>query len=482
MISWVALWRDHANLLSENSSGPHGAKRVLDLAIGNILQRLLGGLAAVVIAAAPLWPANAAGLYDAEHFELANGMEVVVISDHRAPVVTQMIWYKAGAADEPPGQSGIAHFLEHLLFKGTKTVASGEFSKVVARNGGRENAFTSFDFTGYFQTVASDRLEIVMRLEADRMRNLVFEEESFEAERKVVLEERRSRTDNDPSAQFAEQLSAAQYLNHPYGIPVIGWEHEIRALTIERVRAFYNAHYGPNNAILTIAGDVTPDQVRRLAEKYYGSISRVDVPPRERPKEPPQIAARRLDFSHPQIARPSFRRTYLAPSTSAGKTEHALPLVLLSEILGGGSTSRLYQSLVVKQKIAANSGSFFSASGLDRSRFYVYASPSENHSLDEVEAGVDKVIADVMESGVSEEALARAKTGFIAATIYARDNVRSAARIYGRALTTGRTVEHVKSFPERIEKVTADDVRQAARYVFDLRRSVTGRLHPEPAS
>ena len=446
------------------------------------LQRLFVGFAAAVVTTLAFVPGHAAGLYDAEHFELANGMEVVVISDNRAPVVTHMIWYKAGAADEPPGESGIAHFLEHLMFKATTTVASGEFSKVVARNGGRENAFTSFDFTGYYQTVASDRLEIVMRLEADRMRNLVLDEESFEAERQVVLEERRSRTDNDPAAQFAEQLSAAQYLNHPYGTPVIGWEHEIRALTIKSVRAFYDAHYGPNNAILTVAGDVTPDNVRRLAEKYYGGIARVDVPARVRPKEPPQIAARRLDFSNERIARPSFRRTYLAPSTSSGKTEHALPLVLLSEILGGGSTSRLYRSLVVDQKIAASSGSFYSASGLDLSRFYVYASPSETHTLDEVEAGVDKVIANVIENGVSEEALARAKTGFIASTIYARDNVRSAARIYGRALTTGRTVEHVKTFPERIKKVTAEDVRRAAAYVFDLRRSVTGRLHPEPAS
>ena len=445
----------------------------------SVFRHFAAGLTIVAVAVSAQLSAQAAGLYDADHFELANGMQVVVISDHRAPVVTHMIWYKVGAADEPPGRSGIAHFLEHLMFKGTTTVASGEFSKVVARNGGRENAFTSFDFTGYYQTVASDRLEIVMRLEADRMRNLVFEEQSFEAERQVVLEERSSRTDNDPSSLFAEQLTAAQYLNHPYATPVIGWEHEIRALTVDEVQAFYDRHYGPNNAVLTVAGDVTPDVVRRLAEKYYGVIAPVDIPPRVRPQEPPQIAARRLEYSHERIARPSFRRTYLAPSASAGKTEHALPLVLLSEILGGGSTSRLYQSLVVEQKIASSSGAYYSGSGLDQSQFYVFASPADGRSLADVEEAVDAVIAEIVENGVSEAALARAKTGFIASTIYARDNVRSAARIYGRALTTGRTVEHVKTFPERIEKVTADDVHRAARHVFELRRSVTGLQSPE---
>ena len=450
---------------------------MLGIDVTNRFRRIAGGTVAIAIALAK--PVGAAGLYDADHFTLANGLEVVVVSDHRAPVVTHMLWYKAGAADEPPGKSGIAHFLEHLMFKGTQTVPPGEFSKVVARNGGRENAFTSYDFTGYYQTVASDRLGIVMRLEADRMRNLVLEQPSLEAERQVVLEERRSRTDNNPAARFAEQVTAAQYLNHPYGIPVIGWEHEIRALTLADVRSFYDTHYGPNNAVLTVVGDVNTEAVRHLAEKYYGPIAPLAVPPRVRPQEPPQLAARRLVHSDRQVARPSFRRTYLAPSATAGQTEHALPLVLLAELLGGGSTSRLYQSLVVEQKIADSSGSFYSGSGLDLAQFYVYASPSEGHSLAEVESAVDAIIVDVVENGVGEEALARAKTGFISSTIYARDNVRTAARIYGRALTTGRTIEHVKTFPQRIEKVTASDVHRAAKHVFDQRRSVTGLLRPE---
>ena len=438
-------------------------------------QRIAG---AVAIGLAATGTASAAGLYDADHFTLANGLEVVVVSDYRAPVVTHMLWYKAGAADEPPGKSGVAHFLEHMMFKGTATVAPGEFSRIVARNGGRENAFTSFDFTGYYQTVASDRLEVVMRLEADRMRNLVLEARSFEAERQVVLEERRARTDNDPAARFAEQVAAAQYLNHPYGIPVIGWEHEIRALTMADVRAFYDAHYGPNNAVLTVAGDVTTATVRRLAETHYGPLAPVAVPPRARPQEPPQLAARRLDHSDRRIARPSFRRSYLAPSGSGGASEHVLPLILLAEVLGGGSTSLLYRALVVERKVAASSGAFYSGIALDPVRFHIFASPSEGRSLAELEAAIDGVIGGVLENGVGDAALARAKTGFIAATIYARDNVRGAARVYGRALATGRTVADVKRFPERIEKVTAADLHRAAKHVFDRRRSVTGLLRP----
>ena len=444
---------------------------------GRKFWRAAGVAIAAAIGLAP--PAGAVGLYDdAEHFALANGLEVVVVSDHRAPVVTHMLWYKAGAADEPPGKSGVAHFLEHLMFKGTATVAPGEFSRIVARNGGRENAFTSFDFTGYYQTVASDRLAVVMRLEADRMRNLVLEGRSFEAERQVVLEERRSRTDNDPAARFAEQVAAAQYLNHPYGIPVIGWEHEIRALTMADVRAFYDAHYGPNNAVLTVAGDVTTETVRRLAEAHYGPLAPVAVPPRTRPQEPPQLAARRLDHSDGRIARPSFRRSYLAPSAGGGASEHALPLMLLAEVLGGGSTSLLYRALVVERQVAASSGAFYSGVALDPVRFHIFASPNEGRSLAELEAAIDGVIGEVIENGVGEAALARAKTGFAAAAIYARDNVRGAARVYGRALATGRTVADVRRFPERIEKVGVADIHRAAKHVFDRRRSVTGLLRP----
>ena len=260
-------------------------------------------MAALVLATAP----GRAGLFNPEKFTLENGMRVVVIPDHRAPVVTHMVWYMVGAADDPPGKSGIAHFLEHLMFKGTAQVPPGEFSKIVARNGGRDNAFTSQDYTGYVQSVAADKLELVMRLEADRAANLVLTEAVVDPEREVVLEERRSRTDNEPSAILSEQLAAAQFLAQPYGVPVIGWEHEIRTLTKDDALDFYRTYYVPNNAILVVAGDVTAAQVRPLAEKYYGALAAGQPPPRLRPQVPRRRKSPTLCFSSAR-ARTTTRR------------------------------------------------------------------------------------------------------------------------------------------------------------------------------
>ena len=235
-----------------------------------------------------------AGVFNPETFTLKNGMQVVVISNHRAPIVRHMVWYKVGAADEPRGKSGIAHFFEHLMFKKTTTLKSGEFSRIIAKNGGRDNAFTSHDYTGYHQSIAVDRLGIVMKLEADRMRGLILEDDQIEPERQVVLEERRSRTDNSPGAKLSEQMSAAMFINYPYHDPVIGWEHEIKALTKADLMKFYDQWYRPNNAILVVAGDITAAQLRPLAEKYYGSLPRGADVKRERTIEPPPNAAIRV--------------------------------------------------------------------------------------------------------------------------------------------------------------------------------------------
>jgi zinc protease len=231
-------------------------------------------------------------------FTLDNGLEVVVIEDHRTPAVTQMLWYRAGAADEPPGVSGIAHFLEHLMFKGTDTREPGEFSEIVEAQGGRDNAFTSWDYTGYFQRVAADRLELIMELEADRMANLAFTEAEWLPERDVILEERGQVVESNPGRVFQEQMSAALYKNHPYGIPIIGWRHEMEDLTDEDAMAFYDAHYGPNNAVLIVAGAVTPEEVRELAEEHYAPIPpNPDIRERQRPQEPPHLAERRLTYT-----------------------------------------------------------------------------------------------------------------------------------------------------------------------------------------
>ncbi len=430
--------------------------------------------ASLGLAASSAW----AGLFNPNLFTLENGMQVVVIEDHRAPVVTQMVWYKVGAADEPVGKSGIAHLLEHLMFKGTKAAPGKTFSQTVAANGGRENAFTAHDFTGYFQTLAADRLEAVMRLEADRMTNLTLSEEDVATEREVVLEERRSRTENEPSALLSEHVSAAQFLALPYRIPVIGWAHEIRQLTRTDALEFYRRYYAPDNAILIVAGDVKTADVRKLAEKYYGVIPASGKATRNRPVEPPQIAARRVELRDDRVRQPAWRRTYTAPSVMSGETEHALPLDLLANILGGGTTSRLYQDLVVEQKIAASAGAWYSGDSVDLARFGFYAQPQPGGDLAGVEAAVDATIAKLLADGVTDEEMARAKSGMIAAATYARDSVRRTARIFGGALVIGLTAEDVETWPERVEAVTAEQVLAAARHVLDLRRSVTGLLLP----
>ncbi len=445
-------------------------------------------LAVVILALGYAWlppPVAQAADFLARTFRLENGLQVVVIPDHRAPIVTQMVWYRIGAADEPLGKSGIAHVLEHLMFKGTKAVPGGEFSKIVARNGGRDNAFTDQDYTAYFQNVAADRLELIMKLEADRMANLALTEEAFAPELKVVIEERRMRTDNQPLAQLLEQMQAVQYLVHPYRVPIIGWMHELEKLTLADAQEVYRRYYAPNNAILVIAGDVTLEQVRRLAEKYYGAIPARDTPPRQRAKEPPQIAARRIVLTDAKVRQSRIIRSYLAPSSVAGRTGDAVPLQVLAEILGGGTTSRLYQDLVVKRRIAATAGAFYDPDTLDQTTFGIYAIPKPGPPEEaaalarEVETAADAVIAAVIESGVTDDELARARETLVAAAVYARDSAFGMANVYGRALAIGETVEDVAAWPDRVRAVTVDDVQRAARDLFDIRRSVTGVLLPE---
>ncbi len=438
------------------------------------MRKLLSALLLCGIA----WPAQA-GLFNPTETVLDNGMRVIVIEDHRAPVVTHMVWFPAGSADEPPGKSGIAHFLEHLIFKGTEKISGGEFSKIIARNGGRENAFTSYDFTGYYQNLASDRLELVMELFADRMENLKITEEDVRNERQVILEERNSRVDNDPNALFGEQMAAAQYLASPYGRPVIGWRHEMEQLSRQDALDWYRAYYAPNNAILIVAGDVDPANVIELAKKHYGPLKRRPVPQRLRPQEPPQLAERRLSYSDPRVRQPSFRRSYLAPSRMTGETKHSLPLTVLSDILGGGSTSRLHRKLVIEQKLAAGAGAYYSGLRLGRTGFGVYATPVPGGDVKKLEPAIDAVIADLLENGVTEEEVARAKFGLKSGAIYARDNMFSGARIFGRALTVGMTAQEVESWPERVDKITVEQVNDAAAFVFDRQRSVAGYLLPK---
>jgi zinc protease len=420
----------------------------------------------------------------ATSFNLANGIQVVVVPDHRAPVVTHMVWYRVGAADELPGKSGIAHFLEHLMFKSTDKIPMGEFSKIVARLGGQDNAFTSQDTTAYFQRVAKERLQDMMEMEADRMVNLRLTEKEVLTERDVILEERRSRIENNPSAILDEQMEAALYQSHPYGIPVIGWEHEIAALTPDDAMAHYKRYYAPNNAILVVSGDVTVDEVRRLAEATYGKIPANPAvgTTRFRPSEPPHRAARRVALEDPRAGKPSWHRSYLAPSyTTAGKGE-AEALELLMKIVADGPTSRIYKKLVVEAGAASSAGGWYSGSGRDSGKIGLYAVAADGSSLDRIETLVGEMLAEVVANGVSEAELKRAKASLVADFVYESDSQATLARRYGFGLTAGRTIPEIEGWPEAIGKVDLESIKQVARKHLDIRNSVTGTLTPAPSA
>ena len=415
----------------------------------------------------------------ATEFMLANGMQVVVVPDHRAPVVTHMVWYRVGGSDEPPGTSGIAHFLEHLMFKSTDKIASGEFSKIVSRLGGQDNAFTSQDATAYFQRVAKDRLGQVMQMEADRMVNLKLTEQEVLTERAVILEERRSRVENNPQAILDEQMNAALYYSHPYGIPVIGWEHEMAQLSREDALTFYKRHYAPNNAILVVTGDVTPEEVRRLAQDSFGKVpANPAIRPRKRPIDPEPRAARRVELKDPRAGKESLQRYYVTPSYVTAAPGEAEALDLLMKIAASGSTSRLYQKLVVDDRLASSAGGWYSGSGLDSGKIAVYAVPADGVGLDKVEAAIDAVVAEIRDKGVTEAELERAKKAYLADYVYDSDNQSTLARRYGWGLVIGRTVADLDAWPERIAKVTLADIKKVAGKYLDLRRSVTGTLLP----
>ena len=442
-----------------------------------------GAAAAAIVLLATLRPAPApAQVFNPETFTLSNGMQVVVVTNRRSPIVSHMVWYKVGAADEKHGKSGIAHFLEHLMFKATKTLPSGEFSRIVAREGGRENAFTSFDYTGYFQNVERGRLEIVMRLEADRMSNLLLTDAEVDPERDVILEERRSSIDNRPGARLREQMGAATFVNHPYGRPVIGWMHEMRALTRADAEEWYATYYAPNNAALIVAGDIDAAELKPLAEKYYGAIKPKALPPRVRPQEPPPQAARRVQLKDRQVSQPWLGRSYLAPSYRGGETRHAYALQVLSEILGGGTQSRLYREVVLDKNVATGADASYSAFALDMTTFDISASPRSGVELSALEAAIDATIAKLLEGGVSEQEVEDAKARMRASAIFARDSLQGGARIFGIALTTGMEVADVEEWPRRIAAVTPAQVMAAARAVLRAERSVTGELLPDPPS
>lgn len=435
----------------------------------------------IVGLAAALSMTGQAGADTVSTYRLDNGMDVVVIEDHRAPVVVHMVWYRIGAADEPAGHSGIAHFLEHLMFKGTDDVGEGEFSAIVEAQGGNDNAFTSNDYTAYFQRVAADRLDLMMKLEADRMRDLRLTEEDVLTERDVILEERGQRTDSDPGALLSEQMAAAQFLNHSYGVPIIGWRHEIAALSRQDALDFYQANYAPNNAILVVAGDVVPEDVLKMAQTHYGPLAPSDrITPRARPIEPPQLAERRMVLADERVSEPYMIRTYLAPERNSGDQAQAAALTMLAELLGGsGTTSVFARALQFETQTAVWASAFYNGTSVDPDTFGVAIMPAPGISLADAEAALDGVIAKFLKDGVNPDDFARIKAQVRASEIYARDDAQALAREYGEALAVGLTVQDVQDWPAALQAVTPEDVMAAAKLVLDRKQAVTGWLTQE---
>ncbi len=448
---------------------------------------LIAAVAVVVLGGGLFW-ANQQGALDRikpksapdiEQFTLGNGMQVVVIPNTRVPAVSHMIWIKAGAADDPQGKSGLAHYLEHLMFKGTKNVPDGEYSKRIEALGGQYNAFTSADFTGYYVNIAREHLPMVMELEADRMQGLLPPLQVFEKERDVIVEERKSRTDSQPSALLAEQMGSTLYQHHPYRIPIIGWMHEMKTLSAEDAKAFYDRYYHAANMILVVAGDITRKELEPLANRFYGGMKKREVAPRNWTQEPPHRAAKRVVMVHPQVRQLRWQRAYLAPSLVSGQTRRALPLEVLVQWLGGGQTSQLYRELVVDKKLATSASASYTSLTRGPSELTIYVTPAPNVSVKEIEAAVDALLARVTSTLMSKADLKRTQTLLKADAIYAQDGLQQVAYYIGylRALDLG--LEHYTNWTKDVDAVTAQQVRAAAHAVFRLKQSVTGILKPK---
>ncbi len=423
-------------------------------------------------------PLNAEPSPDITSFTLDNGLEVIVIPNHRVPAVNHTLWFKIGAADDPSGKSGLAHYHEHAMFLGTTKYKSGEYSSIISSNGGEQNAFTGYDATAYFVNISKENLPLAMAMEADRMGDLTATDSDMEKEKQVIIEERRMRIDNNPDALLSEQVNAALFRNHPYHWPSIGWQHEMNGLTRQDVINFHKKWYHPNNAILIVSGDVTPEEVRPLAEKYYGPIPRAEVPKRIWNDEPPQRGERRIIMHHPQVTQPELSRTYATVSLGYGNSEEALPLFVLAQILGGGKASRLYHALVADQKIASAVSVDYNGFARGPGEFSIDIVPEQGVGTEKLEEAVDRQLAEFLKNGLTPDELERAKTLLKAETIYARDGLSGVANIMGWIRMIGLGTDYFSNWPKLVDKITAQQVMDAAKDTLKREQAVTSLLLP----
>lgn len=444
----------------------------------NCFRRRLALGAIAVLAAGAVGPA--AGQQDPKVFQFAlqNGMQVIVVPDHRAPIVTQMLWYRVGAVDDPPGVSGLAHFFEHMMFRGTAKVPGNQFALTIARNGGEDNAFTTHDYTAFYEQIAKDRLKLVMGLDADRMASLDLSDPNVRTERDVVLEERRMRIDNNPEALMREQMDAALYLSHPYGKPVIGWPEEVHRIGRAEAQDYYNRHYAPNNCILVVAGDVPPDEVRDDAEATYGKVAARELRPRAEYAQPQRLGESRLTVYRDDVKVPILLRFYRVPSYPEAKPGEAEALEVLAQLMGGDATSALYRELVVKRRLASDAGASYEGYSRDDGQFGLYAVPRPGVRMDVLEQALDAIVRSYSSAAPKTADLERAKTQLVADAVYRRDNQYELASAYGQALVIGLTAQDVADWPDRVRAVSAEAARSAAAGNIIKQEAVTGYLLP----
>lgn len=415
------------------------------------------------------------------HFEsmtLENGMQVVLVPNHKVPAVSHMLWYRVGAMDEEEGKTGIAHLFEHLMFKATEHMASGEFSSRVAKAGGNDNAFTHYDYTGYYQNIARDKLPMVMAMEADRMQHLLLTEEELAREKLVVMEERRSRIENNPMALLSESVDQSLFPRHPYGRPVIGWESDIMSVTVDEAKAFYQRYYAPNNAILVVVGDITMDSLSSLAKEHYGLLKPSVIPPRNIQRNTELPKATKVIREDDRVQKPQWIRSYVAPQ-QLGDCKECYATTMLSYLLGEAQTSLLYKTLVVDKKIATSVGSYYNDMVLGPATFSISATPALGVTIDELEKEIEILLAHTQSTPFTEEELTRAKNMMAAQVIYAQEDFSSLARIFGNVYALGLDGSYIQNWEANIREVSTADIQQAAKALFDREHAITGWLLPK---
>ncbi len=424
------------------------------------------------------WPASAQ-VFNPESFTLKNGMQVVVLPNHRAPVITHMLWLKTGSVEDPKGKSGIAHFQEHLMFKGTKTRKDGEYSKIISRMGGEENAFTSYDFTAYYATFGKENLEQVMALEADRLGNWRISQKQVDSEKLVILKERQQNVDNEPSPRFWEEMNAELFRGHAYARPVIGWKNEIENLSKADIEHFHEKYYAPNNIIAVISGDVTAAEIKPLAEKYYASLKPFpSVDPMMGELEKVEIE-RRLERTSPQVKETVWSMHFLTLPARSETIAQSDALSVLAKIMGDSRIGHLYRRLVRQEKLATNASISFDPVSRGWTRFSIVVTPSPTADLAKIEAIVREEIAKITAKPLPDSDIKNAVQAMDIETVYARDSVMGPAMIVGEALTSGLDLETIESWPIRIRAVNAAAVQDAANRLFDTQKPLIAVLKPE---